>query len=431
MGQEYDAQDALLVAHKAYVKLVADLAAESKLPTEAQKQAYLDNYVKYLNLREPLDGEVYQIVVDGKDVRLADNLKAADWGTKFLDTDLENVRNAADLTMYSGSIPMGMSYMDKEYAKQGVLPMWRELSTILWGMDNLRISVDTEIGDDFNVIVDGLGDVYIADLGEVRYNLGRLGYYTVTNPNDDEQFSVKQFASSLWWAYIAETARIQNMEAAINNQEEVEKLIAYFDEQIEKYEEEYAEMEGVIDEYIDADKEMEEAIEAIIAEYNEFVDEKKAPILERKVALADEMLQMQMLVAKYTAEVEATQELHEHYMTMINAYYMLFSEDLNSPESLDELEDAIAGIIAGYEEDIIGLSEDLNDAKKALLELRNGTDGDTVVYEQELDRLTDKVEQIEAEIDARLADIEYYEDLLKKTLDVFAGVAEGEGGSEA
>ena len=78
--------------------------------------------------------------------------------------------------------------------------------------------------------------MYIADLGEVRYNLGRLGYYTVTNPNDDEQFTVNQFASSLWWAYIAETARIQNMEAAINNQEEVEKLIAYFDEQIEKYE---------------------------------------------------------------------------------------------------------------------------------------------------------------------------------------------------
>lgn len=421
IGQDYDAQDALLEAHEAYVKLVADLAAESKLPTEAQKQAYLDNYVKYLNLREPLDGEVYQIVVDGKDVRLADNLKAADWGTKFLDTDLENVRNAADLTMYSGSIPMGMSYMDEEYAKQGVLPMWRELSTILWGMDNLRISVDTEIGDDFNVIVDGSGDVYIADLGEVKYNLRRLGYYTVTNPNDDEQFTVNQFASSLWWAYIAETARIQNMEAAINNQEEVEKLIAYFDEQIEKYEEEYAEMEGVIDEYLDADKEMEEAIEAIIAEYNEFVDEKKAPILERKVALADEMLQMQMLVAKYSAEVEATQELHEHYMTMINAYYMLFSEDLNSPESLDELNAAIEEIIAEYGEDIIELSEDLNDAKKALLELQNGTDSDSVAYEQTLDRLTDKVEEIEAQINARLGEIEYYEDLLKKTLEVFAG----------
>ena len=421
LGQDYDAQDALLDAHEAYEKLVADLAAESKLPTEAQKQAYLDNYVKYLNLREPLDGEVYQIVVDGKDVRLADNLKAADWGTKFLDTDLENVRNAADLTMYSGSIPMGMSYMDEEYAKQGVLPMWRELSTILWGMDNLRISVDTEIGDDFNVIVDGSGDVYIADLGEVRYNLGRLGYNTVTNPNDDEQFTVNQFASSLWWAYIAETARIQNMEAAINNQEEVEKLIAYFDEQIEKYEEEYAEMEGVIDEYLDADKEMEEAIEAIIAEYNEFVDEKKAPILERKVALADEMLQMQMLVAKYSAEVEATQELHEHYMTMINAYYMLFSEDLNSPESLDELNAAIEEIIAEYGEDIIELSEDLNDAKKALLELQNGTDSDSVAYEQTLDRLTDKVEEIEAQINARLGEIEYYEDLLKKTLEVFAG----------
>ena len=421
IGQDYDAQDALLDAHEAYVKLVADLAAESKLPTEAQKQAYLDNYVKYLNLREPLDGEVYQIVVDGKDVRLADNLKAADWGTKFLDTDLENVRNAADLTMYSGSIPMGMSYMDEEYVKQGVLPMWRELSTILWGMDNLRISVDTEIGDDFNVIVDGSGDVYIADLGEVRYNLGRLGYFTMTNPNDDEQFTVNQFTSSLWWAYIAETARIQNMEAAINNQEEVEKLIAYLDEQIEKYEEEYAEMEGVIDEYLDADKEMEEAIEAIIAEYNAFVEDEKAPILERKVALADEMLQMQILVAKYSAEVEAIQELHEHYMTMINAYYMLFSEDLNSPESLEELNAEIQDIIAEYNEEIIELSEDLNDAKKALLELRNGTDNDSVLYEKTLERYTDKVKEIEEQIDARIAEIEKYEDLLKNTLEVFAG----------
>jgi chromosome segregation ATPase len=126
-------------------------------------------------------------------------------------------------------------------------------------------------------------------------------------------------------------------------------------------------------------------------------------------------------VAKYSAEVKATEELHEHYMTMINAYYMLFSEDLNSPESLDELNAAIEEIIAEYGEDIIELSEDLNDAKKALLELQNGTDSDSVAYEQTLDRLTDKVEEIEAQINARLGEIEYYEDLLKKTLEVFAG----------
>jgi chromosome segregation ATPase len=100
---------------------------------------------------------------------------------------------------------------------------------------------------------------------------------------------------------------------------------------------------------------------------------------------------------------------------------MLFSEDLNSPESLDELNSAIEEIIAEYGEDIIELSEDLNDAKKALLELQNGTDSDSVAYEQTLDRLTDKVEEIEAQINARLGEIEYYEDLLKKTLEVFAG----------
>lgn len=433
LGQDYDAQDALLEAYEAYVKLVADLAAESKLPTEAQKQAYLDNYVKYLNLREPLDGEVYQIVVDGKDVRLADNLKAADWGTKFLDTDLENVRNAADLTMNSGSIPMGMSYMDEEYAKQGVLPMWRELSTILWGMDNLRISVDTEIGDDFNVIVDGSGDVYIADLGEVRYNLGRLGYYTVTNPNDDEQFTVNQFASSLWWAYIAETARIQNMEAAINNQEEVEKLIAYFDEQIEKYEEEYAEMEGVIDEYIDADKEIEEAIEAIIEEYNKFIDENQAPLLAEKNALAAEIFEQQIVVEKIEAQRNAMEDLYGNYMWAITEYYTAVTgDDVTSATTLEELEEKIKAIVLAYEEDIIEYSEDLNDAKKALLELRNGTDGDSVLYEQTLERLTDKVNEIEKKIEDRIAMIEFYEDLLKDTLEVFAGGEEvEEGGEEA
>jgi chromosome segregation ATPase len=94
---------------------------------------------------------------------------------------------------------------------------------------------------------------------------------------------------------------------------------------------------------------------------------------------------------------------------------------LNSPESLDELNAAIEEIIAEYGEDIIELSEDLNDAKKALLELQNGTDSDSVAYEQTLDRLTDKVEEIEAQINARLGEIEYYEDLLKKTLEVFAG----------
>lgn len=67
------------------------------------------------------------------------------------------------------------------------------------------------------------------------------------------------------------------------------------------------------------------------------------------------------------------------------------------------------------------MSEDLNDAKKALLELRNGTDNDSVLYEKTLERCTDKVKEIEEQIDARIAEIEKYEDLLKKTLEVFAG----------
>lgn len=434
IGQDYDAQDALIDAHNVYDKLVADLAAESKLPTDAQKQAYLDNYVKYLNLREPLDGDVHTIVVDGKDVRLADNLKVADWGTKFTDTDLENVRLAANLTMDSGTIPIGMTYMDEDYAKQGALPIWRDLSNILWGEDKLRVSVDTEVGEDFNVIVDKSLNVWVADLGDVKKSFEKLGYNTSVNPNDDDQFIASEFPYSLWWAYVSENAIIQNIEATIANQDAIKALVDDFAKQVEKYEAEFAGIEEDIEEYLLADKAIEEEIEAIVEEYNAYVKENQAPLLARKVELADEVLKNEIDYEKLDAVIDAEEDLLGHYMQLINVYYNLFSGDnigATAPENTKELEDIIAEIIAEYEEDIIGLSEDLNDAKKALLELRNGTDVDTVVYEQELDRLTDKVEQIEAEIDARLADIEYYEDLLKKTLDVFAGVAEEEGGSEA
>lgn len=434
IGQEYDAQDALIDAHEAYVELVADLAAATPpaTPTEAQKQAYLDNYVKYLNLREPLDGVVYEIVVDGKDVRLADNLKAADWGTKFLDTDLENVRNAATLTMDSGTIPAGMDYMDEDYAKQGVLPMWRDLSTVLWGKAKLRVSVDYVLGEDFNVIVDKSSNVWIADLGDVRSNLTALGYSLQINMSDDEQFEVNEFSSSLWWDYIEETAIIQNLEATINNQTEIVEMVAYLDEKIAEYEGEFADLEAMIEDYEAADKEMVEAIEAVIEKYHKFIEENKAPLLAEKDLLADEIFEQQIIVAKIEAQMEALDDLRERYMSLINTYYGAVTGDNPSATDLDALEEAIKTILLTYEQNIIDLSETLNEELETLLALRNGTDEDSVLYEQTLERLTDKVNEIEKEIEDRIAMIEFYEDLLKDTLEVFAGGEEvEEGGEEA
>lgn len=435
IGQEYDAQDALIDAHEAYVELVADLAAATPpaTPTEAQKQAYLDNYVKYLNLREPLDGVVKTIVVDGKNVRLADNLKAADWGTKFLDTDLENVRNAAILTMDSGEIPGGMDFMHEDYAKQGVLPMWRNLSTVLWGKAKLRVSVDDVLGEDFNVIVDISSNVWIADLGDVKSNLLNLGYSTNENPNDDEQFEVNEFSSSsLWWDYIEETAIIQNLEATINNQTEIVEMVAYLDDKIAEYEGEFADLEAMIEDYEAADKEMEEAIEAVIEKYHKFIEENKAPLLAEKDLLAEEIFEQQIIVAKIYAQMEALDDLRERYMSLINTYYGAVTGDNPSATDLDGLEEAIKTILLTYEQNIIDLSETLNEELETLLALRNGTDGDSVLYEQTLERLTDKVNEIEKKIEDRIAMIEFYEDLLKDTLEVFAGGEEvEEGGEEA
>lgn len=430
IGQEYDAQDALIDAHEAYVELVDDLAAATPpaTPTEAQKQAYLDNYVKYLNLREPLDGVVKKIVVDGKEVRLADNLKAADWGTKFLDTDLEEVRNAAILTMDSGTIPAGMDYMHEDYAKQGVLPMWRDLSTVLWGKAKLRVSVDDVLGEDFHVIVDEYSNVWIADLGDVKLNLTALGYSML----GDEQFEVNEFSSSLWWDYIEETAIIQNLEATINNQTEIVEMVAYFDEKIAEYEGEFADLEAMIEDYEAADKEMEEAIEAVIEKYHKFIEENKAPLLAEKDLLAEEIFEQQIIIAKIDAQKEALNDLRERYMLLINDYYEAVTGDNPSATDLDALEEAIKTILLTYEQDIIDLSETLNEELETLLALRNGTDEDSVLYEQTLERLTDKVNEIEKKIEDRIAMIEFYEDLLKDTLEVFAGGEEvEEGGEEA
>lgn len=441
IGSTYDAQNNLYNAWLDFYEIAT--------PTDAQIQSYLDAYAKYITLRQPLDGKPRTIIVAGEEKNIVDYLKVANWGTVITETELEPIRTETKLTLSGGYDKLSGSelYLEDNFDKNGLFPRWEYLSKELWGKEYQRVATDTYLGENFefaysrrNIEVSGnwLSSYGYYNVGDVAEKLVELGYqirfpsdidvvineYNVGDYETDQYFYLIFDNTSdygLWEVNTSNHSLYNNNSILYYNQDVVNDLLAQLDKVIADFEAEFAGIEEDIEEYLLADKAIEEKIEAIVEEYNAYVKENQAPILERKVALADEMLQMQMLVAKYSAEVEATQELHEHYMTMINAYYMLFSEDLNSPESLEELNAEIQDIIAEYNEEIIELSEDLNDAKKALLELRNGTDSDSVVYEQTLDRLTDKVEEIEAQINARLGEIEYYEDLLKKTLEVFAG----------
>ncbi|MBR5611306.1 MAG: hypothetical protein IKW65_07320 [Bacteroidales bacterium] len=441
IGSDYDAQNTLYNAWLDFDEIAT--------PTDAQIQAYLDAYTKYITLRQPLDGKARTIMVSGEEKNIVDYLKVANWGTIITEAVLQPIREENKLTLSLGYDKLSGSelYLEDNFDKNGLFPRWEYLSKELWGKEYQRVATDTYLGDDFEFAftrryIQIGGNTFSSygyyNVGDVAEKLVELGYqirfpsdidvvineYNVGDYETDQYFYLIFDNTSdygLWEVNTSNHSLYNNNSILYYNQDVVNDLLAQLDKVIADFEAEFAGIEEDIEEYLLADKAIEEKIEAIVEEYNAYVKENQAPILERKVALADEMLQMQMLVAKYSAEVEATQELHEHYMTMIDAYYMLFSEDLNSPESLEELNAEIQDIIAEYNEEIIELSEDLNDAKKALLELRNGTDNDSVLYEKTLERCTDKVKEIEEQIDARIAEIEKYEDLLKNTLEVFAG----------
>lgn len=454
IGSEYDAQNTLYNAWLDFDEIAT--------PTDAQIQAYLDAYTKYITLRQPLDGKARTIMVSGEEKNIVDYLKVANWGTIITEAVLQPIREENQLTLSLGYDKLSGSelYLEDDFDKNGLFPRWEYLSKRLWGKEYQRVATDTYLGENFefaysrrSIEVSGnwLSSNGYYNVGDVAEKLVELGYQ-IRFPSDIDvvidEYNVGDYETDQYFYLIFDNTSdyglwevntwnhsVYNYNSILYyNQDVVNDLLAQLDKVIADFEAEFAGIEEDIEEYLLADKAIEEKIEAIVEEYNAYVKENQAPLLARKVELADEVLKNEIDYEKLDAVIDAEEDLLGHYMQLINVYYNLFSGDnigATAPENTKELEDIIAEIIAEYEEDIIGLSEDLNDAKKALLELRNGTDGDTVVYEQELDRLTDKVEQIEAEIDARLADIEYYEDLLKKTLDVFAGVAEEEGGSEA
>lgn len=452
IGSDFDAQNALYNAWLDFDEIAT--------PTDAQIQAYLDAYTKYITLRQPLDGKARTITVSGEKKNIVDYLKVANWGTIITEAVLQPIRDENQLTLSLGYDKLSGSelYLEDDFDENGLFPRWEYLSKKLWGKEYQRVATDTYLGESFefaysrrSIQVSGywLTSYGYYNVGDVAEKLVELGYqirfpsdidvvineYNVGNYETDQYFYLIFDNTSDYglWEVNTSNHNLYNQNSILYyNQDVVNDLLAQLDKVIADFEAEFAGIEEDIEEYLLADKAIEEKIEAIVEEYNAYVKENQAPLLAEKNALAAEIFEQQIIVAKIEAQMKALDDLRERYMSLINTYYGAVTGDNPSATDLDELEEAIKTILLTYEENIIDLSETLNEELETLLALRNGTDGDSVLYEQTLERLTDKVNEIEKKIEDRIAMIEFYEDLLKDTLEVFAGGEEvEEGGEEA
>ena len=437
-----DAQDDLKAAHTAYTQLVADLAAKvpAETPSDAQMNAYLANYAKYLKLREKLTGDTPTVNVGGEDEPLYAHLKAENWQEAgsitplFNDATLTSIRNQAPLTYGYTAL---VNYKDKDFAKEGLLPKWHHLSQELWGIDGLRVSVDDYVGEDFRLV----GEDKVANVGNVYNALVEVGYdKTLSNPQNPS-FNLRYSSSivnCLWTDKINLDFNIKYAENVMAHGPKYDELIADIDEIIVDLEEEVNGYSAESEALVAVLDKIDEEIEAIIEAADEMTEDAKADLNKTKAeliaeleALQDEYDKIDLQIQALTAEMDRLNGLASVYRGYIAKYYAAEAGvTLPTFANSEAIQAAFTAQIQSFEQAIIDATEDLNGALETLEQIKNGTDADNVFFEQQLEKAKAEVEELEAEIEERLAEIEKYEELLKDTLAAFAGES-SEGGEEA
>lgn len=438
-----DAQDDLKAAHTAYTQLVADLAAKvpAETPSDAQMNAYLANYAKYLKLREKLTGVTPTVNVGGEDEPLYAHLKAENWQEAgsitplFNDATLTSIRNEAPLTYGYTAL---VNYKDKDFAKEGLLPKWHHLSQELWGIDALRVSVDDYVGEDFRLV----GEDEVANVGNVYNALVEVGYDpTLLFDPQASSFDLRYSSSivnCLWTDKINLDFNIKYAENVLAHGPKYDELIADIDEIIVDLEEEVKGYSAESEALVAVLDKIDEEIEAIIEAADEMTEDAKADLNKTKAeliaeleALQDEYDKIDLQIKALKAEMGRLNGLASVYRGYIAKYYAAEAGvTLPTFANSEAIQAEFKSQIQSFEQDIIDATEDLNDALKTLEQIKNGTDDDNVFFEQQLEKAKAEVEELEAEIEERLAEIEKYEELLKDTLAAFAGES-SEGGEEA
>ncbi|MBR2298692.1 MAG: hypothetical protein IKA45_07480 [Bacteroidales bacterium] len=430
-----DAQDDLIAAHNAYTQLVT--------PSDAQKNAYLANYAKYLKLREKLTGVIYTVTIDGEKEPLSDHLKVENWQEAgsltplFTTAVLDAIRGEATLGYDYDTFVSASDYKHEDFAKEGLLPKWHHLSQVLWGIDELRVSVDDYVGEDFRLVDQNR----VANVGNVYNALVEVGYdETLSNPQNSS-FELRysySFVYCLWTNKINLDFFIKNAENVLANGPKYDELIADIDEIIVDLEEEVKGYSAESEALVAVLDKIDEEIEAIIEAADEMTEDAKADLNKAKAeliaeleALQDEYKKIDLQIQALNAEMGRLNDLASVYRGYIAKYYAAEAGvTLPTFANSEAIQAAFKSQIQSFEQAIIDATEDMNEALETLEQIKNGTDADNVFFEQQLEKAKAEVEELEAEIEERLAEIEKYEELLKDTLAAFAGES-SEGGEEA
>lgn len=449
LGYNQDAQADLITAHNAYTQLVADLAAKvpAEAPSDAQKNAYLANYAKYLTLRDKLTGVtvLHTVTVDGKEEPLSAHLKVENWAEAgsltplFTTAVLDAIRGEATLDYDYATFVSASNYKDEDFAKEGLLPKWHHLSEELWGIDGLRVSVDDYVGEDFRLV----GEDEVANVGNVYNALVEVGYDpTLLFDPQASSFDLRYssfIVNCLWTDKINLDFNIKYAENVLAHGPKYDELIAEIDEIIVDLEEEVKGYSAESEALVAVLDKIDEEIEAIIEAADEMTEDAKADLNKTKAeliaeleALQDEYDKIDLQIQALTAAMGRLNDLASVYRGYIAKYYAAEAGVTPLPTFVNSeaIQAAFKSQIQSFEQAIIDANEDLNDALETLEQIKNGTDDDNVFFEQQLEKTKAEVEELEAEIEERLAEIEKYEELLKDTLAAFAGES-SEGGEEA
>lgn len=430
-----DAQDDLIAAHNAYTQLVT--------PSDAQKNAYLANYAKYLKLREKLTGVIYTVTIDGEKEPLSDHLKVENWAEAgsltplFDDAKLTDIRTETTLTYGYDTFVNATDYKHEDFAKEGLLPKWHHLSQELWGIDELRVSVDDYVGEDFRLVAED----EVANVGNVYNALVEVGYDQTLSDPQDYSFDLTYYSSPvscLWIDKINLDFNIKYAENVLAHGPKYDELIADIDEIIVDLEEEVKGYSAESEALVAVLDKIDEEIEAIIEAADEMTEDAKADLNKAKAeliaeleALQDEYKKIDLQIQALNAEMGRLNDLASVYRGYIAKYYAAEAGvTLPTFANSEAIQAAFTAQIQSFEQAIIDATEDMNEALETLEQIKNGTDADNVFFEQQLEKAKAEVEELEAEIEERLAEIEKYEELLKDTLAAFAGES-SEGGEEA
>lgn len=393
--------------------------------TIAEAEALRDAVVKYLKDRQELDAQAVLVNL---------NINGNNVPTPLASVLFNDYVAAKDLLVsYKADCQWALDRPSLTFANatkpEALLNQWNTLSKTLYGTPSgnpLVMPIEDYFQDFASQVVvklDNDGKVtydYLADKGVAKFDFEDMGYgYTVSNVVVDgviRGYTVSGFCSAQWFNYHVAVAK-QTAHYLIDLQEEVDAVL----ESINAHKAAdpaaaFAELsiikstaDGAMDVVTEALAEAEEELEAAEEQYLESID-------EQIEALEEDIEAIEKAIDLIEIKANACEEILAKYMVLLNG--MVPGGDFEDTADFEEFVAELVGEYLDAAEDYLEAAEE---AAEYLERVQMGIDEATVAYENELRELTADLAELEGELELVLLQIEYFQELLNETINVFVG----------